>query len=174
MCCGQITLSEIDEICPLAIPKQISTVSMHIPSLAKVYWYLLLKLWSGNENTDVSRADNSIKTDKFCPSAILNQIATISMHIPHLVKIHWYLPTLSSGHENMDVHGQITVKIYEICPLAIPNLIFTISMHIPSLVKIYWSLLKLSSGNETTDGRTYERRTDGRTQWQSTWYLNTL
>ena len=31
----QITLSKIDEFCPLAIPNQISTVSMHIPSLWK-------------------------------------------------------------------------------------------------------------------------------------------
>ena len=30
MYCGQITLSKIDEICPLAIQKQISTISMHI------------------------------------------------------------------------------------------------------------------------------------------------
>ena len=32
-CRGQINLSKIDEICPLAIPNQISTISMHIPSL---------------------------------------------------------------------------------------------------------------------------------------------
>ena len=34
-CCGQITVSKIDQICPLAIWNQISTVSMHIPSLWK-------------------------------------------------------------------------------------------------------------------------------------------
>ena len=39
-CLGQITSSKIDEICPLAIPNQISTISMHIPSLAKIHWYL--------------------------------------------------------------------------------------------------------------------------------------
>ena len=50
--CGrQITLSKIDEICPLAIPNQLAKISLHIPSLVKIHWYLL-KLWSGNENTE--------------------------------------------------------------------------------------------------------------------------
>ena len=38
---GQITPSKIDEICPLAIPNQISTISMHILSLVKIPCYLL-------------------------------------------------------------------------------------------------------------------------------------
>ena len=46
-CRGKITMSNIDEICPLAIPNQISTISMHIPSLVKIHW-CLLKLSSGN------------------------------------------------------------------------------------------------------------------------------
>ena len=60
-CRGQITLSNIDEICPLAIPNQISLILMHVPSLVKFSWHLL-KLSSGNENISVSRADNSIKS----------------------------------------------------------------------------------------------------------------
>ena len=62
-------------------------------------------------------------------------------------------------------YGQITAsKFDEICPLAIPNEISTISMHIPNLVKIHWCLLKLLSGNKKRmDGRTYDWRTDGRT-----------
>ena len=48
LCRGQITLSNIDEICPLAIPNQIPTISMHIPSLVRIDW-CLLKLSSGNE-----------------------------------------------------------------------------------------------------------------------------
>ena len=56
---GQITLSKNDEICPLAIPNQMATISMHIPSLVKYDWYLL-KL-SGNENMDVWWADKSVK-----------------------------------------------------------------------------------------------------------------
>ena len=40
-----------DEICPLAIPKQISTIVMHTPGYMKIHLYLL-KLSSGNENTD--------------------------------------------------------------------------------------------------------------------------
>ena len=46
----------------------------------KFDWYLL-KLLSGNENTDVWRAENSFKIDEICPLAIPNQIFTISMHI---------------------------------------------------------------------------------------------
>ena len=72
--CGQIILSTIDEICPLAISKQISTISTDIPSLVKRHWYLL-KLLSGNENTDVLRADNFVKIE-ICPLAIPNQIST--------------------------------------------------------------------------------------------------
>ena len=51
----------IDEICPLTIPNQISTISMHISSLMKIHWYLL-KLSPGNENTD-GRMDNR-RTDE--------------------------------------------------------------------------------------------------------------
>ena len=39
---GQITPSKIDEICPLAIPNQISTISMRIPSLVKIHSCLLI------------------------------------------------------------------------------------------------------------------------------------
>ena len=35
-CRGQGALSNIDEICPLAIPNQISLISMHVPSLVKI------------------------------------------------------------------------------------------------------------------------------------------
>ena len=51
---------KFDEICPLAIPKQISFMSMHIASLIKIPCYLL-KLSPGNKNMGVSRAGNSIK-----------------------------------------------------------------------------------------------------------------
>ena len=37
-CLGQITPSKLDENCPLAIPNQISTISMHIPSFVKTNW----------------------------------------------------------------------------------------------------------------------------------------
>ena len=56
---GQISLSKMDKIHPLAIPKQMSTISMHMPSLVKIHWYLL-KI-SRNENTDLSWADISVK-----------------------------------------------------------------------------------------------------------------
>ena len=106
-CLGQITPSKFDKICPLAIPIQISTISMHIPSLVKIHW-CLLKLSSGNENMGVSRADNSVKFDEICPLAIPHQIPTISMHIPFLVKIHWCLLKLSSRNEKrMDGHMDV-------------------------------------------------------------------
>ena len=54
-CLGQITLSKIDEVCPLAIPNQIS-ISKQIPSLVKIYRHLL-KLSSGNKNTDRHTTD---------------------------------------------------------------------------------------------------------------------
>ena len=98
-CLGQITLSKFDKIFPLAILNQIYAVSMHIQSLVKILW-CLFKLSSGNENMGMSRADNSINIWwNICPLAIPNQISTISMHIPSLVKIHWRLLKLSSGKE---------------------------------------------------------------------------
>ena len=48
---GQITLSKIDEICPLKIPNQILTITRHTPSLVKIYRHFL-KLSSGNETAD--------------------------------------------------------------------------------------------------------------------------
>ena len=62
---GQITV-KIWRNLPIRIPKQISTISMYTPSLVKIHWYLL-KLSSGNENTDLSRADNSVKTWRNLP-----------------------------------------------------------------------------------------------------------
>ena len=47
-CLGQITLSKFDDICPLAIPNQITTISIHIPNLVKIH-SCLLKLSSGNK-----------------------------------------------------------------------------------------------------------------------------
>ena len=47
----------------ITILNQILILSMHIASLVKRPWYLL-KLFSGNENMDVSRADNSVKMTK--------------------------------------------------------------------------------------------------------------
>ena len=60
LCCGQITLSNNHKICPLAIPNQITLISMHVSSLVKIPWHLL-KLSFGKENLGMSRADNSVK-----------------------------------------------------------------------------------------------------------------
>ena len=51
---------KIYEICQLAIPYQISLMSIYIASLVKIPCYLL-KLSSGNENIGVSWADNPVK-----------------------------------------------------------------------------------------------------------------
>ena len=51
---------KVEEICPLAIPNQISLMSMHTVSLVKIPCYLL-KLSSGNENMGMFRADDSVK-----------------------------------------------------------------------------------------------------------------
>ena len=48
-------------------------------------------------------ADNSVKSWCNLPICNSNQIATISMHITSLVKIHWHLLKLSSQNENTDV-----------------------------------------------------------------------
>ena len=51
---------KFDEICPLAIPNQISLMTMLVASLVEIPCYLL-KISSGNENVGESRADNSVK-----------------------------------------------------------------------------------------------------------------
>ena len=61
--CGRV--SGRYQICPLAIPNQISTISMHIPSLVKIHWCLLKS--SGNEKrTDGHTTDGrtDLRTDK--------------------------------------------------------------------------------------------------------------
>ena len=55
-----MTLSNTNEIYPLAIPNQIFLISTHIPSLVKILLHSH-KLSSGNENIGVSRTDNSVK-----------------------------------------------------------------------------------------------------------------
>ena len=45
---GRVSGRFLDKICPLAIPNQISTLSMHISNLMKIHW-CLLKLSSRNE-----------------------------------------------------------------------------------------------------------------------------
>ena len=93
LCGGHITLSNIDEICPLAIPIQNSIISMHIPSLVKIHWCIFkisVKYW---RNLPISN-----------PNPELNNI----IHIPSLVTIHWRILKITLS--NID----------EICPLAIP------------------------------------------------------
>ena len=60
------------------------------------------------------RADNSVKIDEICPWAILKQIYMylISMHVPSIIKIPWYLLKLSPGNENIGVsRADTSIKI---------------------------------------------------------------
>ena len=92
-CLGQIIPSKFDEICTLATPNQISTISMHILSLVFTGYHPETKIWAFfGQITSSPFYEN-------CPQAIPNQISTISMHIPILVKIHRCLLKLSSGNE---------------------------------------------------------------------------
>ena len=63
----QITQSKTNEICPLAIPNQTSTISMHIhvPSFVKIHWHLL-KLLSKNKNMDgwMCNSQKEAQTDR--------------------------------------------------------------------------------------------------------------
>ena len=135
-CCGQITLSNFDEICPLATPNQIFTISMHTPSLVKIYciyssYHPETKIWGCLGQI------TPLKFDEICPLAILNQIFTISMHIPSLVKNPLIFTQAIIRKPKYGRIWKITLKIDEICPLAVPNQTSSISMHIPSLVKIH-------------------------------------
>ena len=96
MCGGQITLSKI---CPLAIPNQISTILMYMPSFLKIHCYLL-KLSSKMKIQMCGGQITLSEIGKICTLAIPNQTSTISMHIQSLVIIiHWYLLKLSSGNK---------------------------------------------------------------------------
>ena len=111
-------------MCPLAIPNQISTISMHIPSLVKIHW-CLLKESSGNENMGVSRADNSIKN-------------------------WWNLPI---SNPKPDLHNINAHTKFGESPL----------MFIQVIIQ-----------KRKTDGRTVKGQTDRRTHGWPTWNHNTL
>ena len=74
------------QILQLAIPKQISTISMHIPSLVISNNYQSYRL---EMKIRTCRGQMTLsKNDEICPSAIPDQISTKEMHIPRFVKIH--------------------------------------------------------------------------------------
>ena len=159
MCREQITLSKIKEICTLALPNKISTITLHIQSLVKIYWYFL-KLSSGNENIILSRADNTIRIDEICPLAIPNQISTISMHTPTLVKIHWHLLKLLSGNEKNQTTLSNSVKYWRHLPISNPKTDFhNINTHTKfgdKSVDIHSSYR--SETRIRTDGQTVDQR----------------
>ena len=164
MCCRQITLSKMDKILLLAIPKQLSTISMHTPSLVKIHCYSV-KLSSRNETMNVSRAD-TCQIDETCLSAIPKQISTISMYTPSLVKIQWHLLKLSCGNKNMDLlWAGNSVKNWWNLPINNPKPdLHNINTH-KNPLKIHWHLLKLLSGNKMW---LVGHMTDGWTRWTDT------
>ena len=87
-CREQITVLKIDKICPLAIPNQISTISMHISCLVKIHWDLLEQL-SRNEKLMFRRQITLWKLDENFPLAIQNQISTIPMRILSVIVQKW-------------------------------------------------------------------------------------
>ena len=97
-CHGQITLSYIDEIFPLAIPNQISLISMHVPSLVKIPSHLQ-KLSSKNKKMGVSWAENSVKLWRNLTISNLKPDLHNINPLTKLVKVHWCLLTLSSGNK---------------------------------------------------------------------------
>ena len=111
-CRGQITLSNIDEICPSAIPNQTSFISMHVPSLV-IPWHLL-KLSYGKQKIWACLG-------QITPSKFDENLPIISMHVPSLVKFHWYLLNLSSGNENMGVSQADSIKIWRNLPINNPK-----------------------------------------------------
>ena len=175
---------------PLAIPNQISTISMHISSLVKIYssYHPETKIWA------CLRQITQKKNYRICPLAIPNRIFTISMHIPSLVKIHWFTQVtiqkwktdrrmdipLMDGHTDIQRETIIPChyRVAGYCPLAIPNQISTISMHI----QVCWKstdVYSLSSRNEKwTDGRMMERHRDVQREtvitrhYHVAWYKN--
>ena len=143
---------------------------MHIPSLVKIHLHLL-KLLSGNENTEMRWAHLKSKPD-------LQNINAYTKFGANPLTV----TQLLSGNENKDRRWadnsvKNRPKFYQVTIL---NQISTISMHIPSLAKnIRWYFLKLSSRNETRVDRWTDlrRTTDGQTDrwanWCPKWNHNT-
>ena len=125
MYCGQIKMDNL----PISnLEADLHKINaMHILSLVKIYWYLL-KLSSRNENTDMSRAYNSVKNWQNLP---------ISNPKPDLYNIN---PNTKFGENPLTftsviirkwnfghIAGRQMSKIDKICLLTIPNQISIIS-----------------------------------------------
>ena len=144
---------------------------MRIPSLVKIYW-CLLKLSSGNENTGVSLADNSVKIWRNLPISNSKPDLLNAMHIASLVKIPCYLLKLWSGNENMGVsRADYSVKKWRNLPISIPK---PDLYNINARTKFGENPLMFTCYHpETKNGRTDGRTTDGRTHGRPTWNHNT-
>ena len=115
-----------------------------------------------------------VKFGEICPEAIPIQNSTISMHIPSLVKIHWRIPKLSSGNENMGVSwADNSVKIWRNLPISNPKPdLHNINAHTKfgeNPLMFTQVIIQKRKTDRRTDGRTY----DGQTHGCPTWNHNT-
>ena len=152
----------MDQICPLAIPKQTSTMSIHTPSLVKIHWYLI-KSSSRNENLiRTCRWQITLsKIIEICPSTIPNQISTIWIRATNVVKINPYLLKISIGSENKDLPRQaILSKLTNFAHLQSKAR----SRQYQCTNRVWWNSIniyasyrpeaKIRTDRHTTDGRT--------------------
>ena len=160
-CHEEITLSKIDEMYPIAIPNQISTISMHISSWVNICWDLL-KLLSWNETMVVSRQITLSKIDEICPW----QSRTRSPQPQCTYQVWWKsIDIYSSYRPEMKIltcRGQITVKNWWNLPISKSQ---TRSPQYQCTYQVWWKSIEihsLSSRNENTDGRTYGHTDDQR------------
>ena len=115
-CRGQITLSKIDEICPWANPKQ----SPQCQCTYQIWWKTIEIYWSYCPESKIWMYCKHITKSKIDYLPISNLKADLhninAMHIPSLVKIHWYVLKLSSRNENTD-----SVKNWRNLPISNPK-----------------------------------------------------
>ena len=106
---------KIDEICLLAIPNQISTISMHIPTGENPLTFTVI-VWKRKYGC----VGGQITLSKFASSQSQTRSPQYQCTY-HVVKIHWHL-LLSFGNENMDVwRADNSVKIWWNLPLSNPK-----------------------------------------------------
>ena len=105
--CGQIPPSKIDEICPLAIPNQISLISMHVPSLVKILWHLL-KLLSRTENMGMSQAHKSLQSQiRFPQYQCTYQFGENPLIFTQVIMRNWKTDGQTDGQTDMGlIDGQ--------------------------------------------------------------------
>ena len=138
LCHGEITLSNIDEMYPVAIPNQTSTISMHKYQVGwkstEIYYIIVLKIIALKWKYGMPQADNSVKNWLNLPiSNPKPDLYSSNAHTKFGVSPLNIYASYCQETKIMTCCGQITLsKFDKICPLAIPNRISRTSMHTPS------------------------------------------